>query len=274
MSLFTFYLQTISLVRMTNQAKVKIRLHVPQPYGAGQAIMLDKEQSHYLANVMRCQAGSAIGIFNGTQGEWQADVTGVEGRQVVIKIIKQLAQQKNSPDIWLAFAPLKNKLDVMVEKAVELGVSALLPVYTLHTVVRTINLDKVQSYIVSAAEQSGRHDVPTVKEYGDIGALLAAWPKDRVLFYGDETGGGEDMKTVLQNIQSGKFGVLIGPEGGFCPEEQKRLRASPVVRPFCMGPRILRADTAAVAALACVQAWLGDWDEKPHYQASAEPKAG
>lgn len=245
----------------------KIRLYVTQNLSAGMSLILDKAQSHYLANVMRCRAGDSIGVFNGSEGEWLAEVAGVEQRLIVLKVIRQLAPHKPSPDVWAAFAPVKNKVDIMVEKAVELGASAVFPVFTRHTVVPTVNHEKLIAYAIGAAAQSGRHDLPRIEEFRDLASLIAAWPKDRILLYGDESGKGPDIKALLPQLPPGKYGVLVGPEGGFSPEEHQRLKASPVAKPFCMGPRILRADTALIAALTCVQMWLGDWNEKPHFTA-------
>ena len=180
---------------------------------------------------------------------------------------KRLAPQKTRPDIWLAFAPIKNKTDLVVEKAVELGVTALQIVYTRHAVVKSINREKLTAHAIEAAEQCGRHDVPRFEEYSELSSLLGQWPEDRTLLYGDESGGGEPLKTLLPSLKNGKYAILIGPEGGFSADEHHMLKLAKNVNPFGMGPRILRADTAAVAALACVQAWLGDWNEQPCHPA-------
>jgi len=262
-SLFTFHSQTFSLCAAMNQAKLKIRLYVNEPFAAQQHIMLGQGQSHYLANVMRCREGDGVAIFNGRDGEWLASVAAVQKKSVTLALVKKCRDQKNSPDLWIAFAPIKNKTELVVEKAVELGVSALLPVFTRHAVVRSINQEKLMAHAIEAAEQCGRLDVPSIEEHKDLATLLAAWPKDRTLLYGDETGGGAALKALLPALPRGKYGVLIGPEGGFSAEEHHMLRMASFVKPFGMGPRLLRADTAAVAALACVQAWLGDWDILP-----------
>ncbi len=241
----------------------KIRLYVNEPFAAQQHITLASGQSHYLANVMRCREGDSIAIFNGQDGEWLASIAAVQKKSVTLAPVKKIREQKNSPDLWLAFAPIKNKTELVVEKAVELGVSALLPVFTRHAVVRSVNREKLFAHAVEAAEQCGRLDVPAIHEHKDVAALLAAWPKGRILLYGDESGGGAVLKTLLPALPRGKYGILIGPEGGFSEDEHTMLKAAAFVKPFGMGPRILRADTAAVAALASVQAWLGDWEEKP-----------
>lgn len=245
----------------------KIRLYVPQPFLAGSRLSLSENQSHYVANVMRCKEGDRLAVFNGQDGEWLAEIVVIAKKSVTLGLVEQRAAQKNSPDLWLAFAPIKNKTDLVVEKAIELGVSAILPVFTRYAVVRSINADKLAAHAIEAAEQCERHDVPRIEEFKDLAALLAAWPQDRTLLYGDESGSGESFKQLTKILPPGKYAVLIGPEGGFAPEEHELLKSFPLVTPFSMGPRILRADTAAVAALACVQAWLGDWEEKPRFLA-------
>jgi 16S rRNA (uracil1498-N3)-methyltransferase len=247
------------------QAKPKIRLYVTQPLAGGHALRLTSGQSHYLWNVMRCREGDAIAVFNGSDGEWLAFVDTIEKKSVMLICKEQIAEQRTSPDVWLAFAPIKNKTELVVEKAVELGVSALLPVFTRHAVVRSVNREKLTAHAIEAAEQSGRHDVPRIEEHKDVSALLGSWPGDRTLLYGDESGKGAALKTLLPSLRAGKFAILIGPEGGFAAEEFALLRATPYTRGFGMGPRILRADTAAVAALACLQAWCGDWEKPPAF---------
>jgi len=252
-----------------NQAP-KIRLYVTDLFAAGYNIILEQAPSHYLAHVMRAKEGDAVAVFNGQEGEWLASVASISKKAVTLQLQHILSKHKASPDLWLAFAPIKNKVDVVVEKAVELGVSKLLPVYTRHAVVKSVNMDKVTSYAVEAAEQCGRHDVPAIEEVKDIPTLLGNWPKDRILLFADESGKGADLKTLLPSLPAGKYGILVGPEGGFSDDERKALAIASQVKAFCMGPRILRADTASIAALACVQAWLGDWEERPNFVAHFE----
>ena len=249
----------------------KIRLYVDMAYEAGEILHLEPAQSHFLAHVMRAREGDMIAVFNGRDGQWNASVASIAKKQVTLRLDRQTQIQKYCPDVWLAFAPIKNKTELVVEKAVELGVSRILPVFTRYAVVRSINHDKLSAHAVEAAEQCERHDVPPISEYKDLAALLGAWPKDRVLLYADESGQGRDLKSVLADLSVPvPCAVLIGPEGGFAPDEQHMLRNAAFVKPFGMGPRILRADTAAVAALACVQAWLGDWRQPPSFQPLAE----
>ena len=244
----------------------KIRLYIPVPFAAGTSLALAPGQSHYLSHVMRAREGDAIAVFNGHDGTWLAKISAIAKKSVTLDLEYCLAPQKHSPDIWLAFAPIKNKVDLVVEKAVELGVSNLQIVYTQHAVVKSINREKLLAHAAEAAEQCERHDVPRFEEYKDLSSLIGQWPDDRTLLFADESGKGANLKTLLPTLKKGKYGILIGPEGGFSADEHHMLTLSKQVQPFGMGPRILRADTASVAALACVQAWLGDWEEQPHFE--------
>lgn len=231
--------------------------------------MLSEAQSHYAASVMRGRAGDAIALFNGRDGEWLAEIVAAGKKQVTVQPVALRKQQHSSPDLWLAFAPIKNKSDLVVEKATELGVAKLLPVLTHHSVVKSINMEKLHAHAIEAAEQCGRLDVPVIESCRELPILLGAWPSQRTLLYGDESGKGEPLPTVLPTLPSGACALLVGPEGGFSADEHRMLRAASFVRPFTMGPRILRADTAAVAALACLQAWRGDWATRPAFEAGA-----
>jgi 16S rRNA (uracil1498-N3)-methyltransferase len=247
-------------------SKPKIRLFVNAPYATGQSLVLDAGQSHYVSHVMRGHEGMPVMLFNGQDGQWLATITGLSKKAVTVTLQSQLQPYRASPDVWLAFAPIKNKTDLVVEKATELGVSHILPVYMRYSVVRSINHDKLRIHAIEAAEQCERHDVPAITEYKDLANLLGAWPQDRLLLHADETGSGEDLKTVLSGLSTVSCAVLIGPEGGFAAEERQMLSSTTFARPFGMGPRILRADTAAIAALACVQSWCGDWERKPAFE--------
>ena len=242
---------------------------MPQAFAPDTACELDSGQAHYVVHVMRGHVGEKVALFNGSDGEWLAEISGISKKSVALTLISQVRAQKSSPDLWLAFAPIKNKVDFVVEKAVELGVSKLLPVFTRHAVVKSLNYEKLTSYVIEAADQCERMDVPEIEEFKDIAALLKAWPADRVLLYADETGGGADLKSLLPSLSvGGKYCVLIGPEGGFAREERDLLRGHAGVKAYGLGPRVLRADTAMVASLACVQAWLGDWQEQPYFEAA------
>lgn len=251
------------------QEKPKIRLYVAKPYTAGDTLTVADGQAHYLIHVMRVDAGDRVAVFNGSQGEWLAEVASIGKKQVTLQLIAERCQQQSVPDLWLAFAPLRGKTEWVVEKAVELGVSKLMPVFTRHAVVKSVNMERLAAHAVEAAEQCGRMDVPPIEPCPDLPTLLSLWPTHRTLLYGDESGNGTPVRHVLSGLKKGAYGVLVGPEGGFSVAEHEALKAAPFVTPFTMGPRILRADTASAASLACIQAWLGDWDEKPAFEAQA-----
>jgi len=245
----------------------EIRLHIDSEIIEGGELTLSAPKSHYLANVMRVKTGDKISVFNGKDGQWSAEITTVDKKSVSISPLTKIRPQASSPDLWLAFAPLKNKTEIVVEKATELGVSRILPVITRHAVVRSVNMEKLTAHATEAAEQCERLDIPEIATYKDLSFLLGDWKKDRVLLYGDESGGGKPLAAILAEMpQNSKIGILIGAEGGFAEDELNMLRVCDFARPFGMGARILRADTAAVAALACVQSQLGDWDAKPHFK--------
>lgn len=249
------------------QARPKIRLFIPQAIAMDASLTLSASQSHYLSNVMRCREGQSVAVFNGQDGEWQAEITSLGKKSGMITAIAQLSAQHNSPDLWLVFAPIKHHMERMIEKAVELGTSHLIAVVTQRSIVRSINEDKLMAHAIEAAEQCERHDVPTLDMRKDISVLLAQWPADRVLLHADETGAGKPLTEIIEKHK--KYALLIGPEGGFTPEERQMLSASTQVRSFGMGPRILRADTAAIAALACIQALSGDWNHPPRFEGDA-----
>lgn len=249
------------------EPKTKFRLYIPTSYHEGGRLVLSGAQAHYAAHVMRARPGECVSVFNGADGEWLAEIAAVNKKSVELVLREQLARQRQSPDLWLAFAPIKHATDLVVEKAVELGVSKLCTVITRRGVVKSIHADKLMSHAIEAAEQCERHDLPALEHFESLEKLLGSWPKDRTLLFGDESGGGEHLGRLLEQAPAGKYGVLIGPEGGFAPEELAMLRAQPFAKGFGLGPRILRADTASVAALSCVQARLGDWDHKPHFKA-------
>jgi 16S rRNA (uracil1498-N3)-methyltransferase len=235
----------------------QIRLYVSDDLGAGAVIALPKTQAHYLQTVMRCKAGDAILLFNGRDGEWQAEITLLQKNGGEVQVTGQTRPQAAEPDLWLCFAPIKfGRIDYLVEKATELGVSQLYPVQTARTVVSRINGERLRAHAVEAAEQSERLSVPELMPYQKLTALLADWPKERLLFYGDETGGGKPLRTLLPQIQQTQYALLIGPEGGFAPEELALLKQCPFAQAISLGPRILRADTAALAGLAQLGAWL------------------
>lgn len=238
-----------------------IRLYVEQSLASGGSVFLADDQVHYLRNVMRLKAGDAVRVFNGEDGEWEAELESVEKRQAQIQLQQQTKQQSGEPDLWLLFAPIKKApIDLIAEKATELGVSALWPVITQHTNAARVNLDRMRSNAVEAAEQCGRLTVPEVFDPMSLDVVLQDWDSNRRLLLFDETGAGRPVFDVLSLETRPKMdAILIGPEGGFSSSELDQLRKLPFVTSVTMGERILRAETASIAALACWQALCGDW---------------
>ncbi len=236
--------------------ETRIRLYVDQALAAGQAVALGEGQSNYLFNVMRLGVGAHVKLFNGQDGEWLAVVEHATKRQGILRCTTLSAPLIPPPDLWLLFAPIKKaRTDFIVEKAVELGAARILPVQTRFTNER-VREDKLRAHAVEAAEQCEATYVPPVDDVIPLDKLLAKWPPTRRILWADE---GLQGRTALLQAAPGPWAILIGPEGGFAPEERTKLRALPFVTPISLGPRILRADTAAVAALTLWQATLGDW---------------
>jgi len=241
----------------------KLRLFVAGDLAAGADIVLGREQSHYLANVMRAGAGDAVSLFNGRDGEWSSDVVSPGKRAVELRVGARLRPQTPEPDLWLAFAPIKRgRIDFVAAKATELGVARLIPVMTAHTRMSRVNTGRLRANAIEAAEQCERMTVPEVSEPVAFEALLADWPVGRRLLVGDETGGGRPIAAVARDIAAGAnqpCAVLVGPEGGFSAAELDALGNLPFVIKIGLGPRVMRADTAAIAALSVIQAIAGDW---------------
>jgi 16S rRNA (uracil1498-N3)-methyltransferase len=246
------------------------RLHVEQPLGAGAGIPLDADRAHYLRNVLRLEPGASVALFNGRDGEWLGHIDALDKRGATVTLRRQTRVQAAEPDLWLCFAPIKKaRIDFVAEKATELGVSALQPVFTRHTAMTRVNLERLRANAVEAAEQTERLSVPAVHEPVALDDLLQTWPSGRRLLLADEAGGGRPLAATLggldQAARCAPWAVLVGPEGGFARAELDALRKLPFVTAVGLGPRILRADTAALAALACWQALLGDWQlPTPH----------
>jgi 16S rRNA (uracil1498-N3)-methyltransferase len=240
-------------------SRPKIRLHVEHPLAEGQTVDLTREQAHYLFAVMRLEPGDELALFNGRDGERRARVVEGSKRGGVLTVMEQTAPQLAPPDLWLLFAPIKKaRTDFIVEKAAEMGAARILPVQTEFTNAERIRQDRLQAHATEAAEQCGGTYVPPVDELRRLDAVLETWPEDRRLIFADEALVG--AKAALAQAPDGvKWAILIGPEGGFSEAERARLRSLPFVTPVSLGPRILRADTAAVAALALWQAERGDW---------------
>ena len=235
----------------------KIRLFVDAPLGEGKPVALDRDQAHYLFGVMRLTAGARVALFNGIGGEWSAEVAEAGKRAGQLVCLGQAAEQLDPPDLWLMFAPIKKaRTDFIVEKAAEMGASRILPVLTEFTNAERVRVDRLQAHAVEAAEQCGGTFVPQVTEPVALDRLLAAWPGDRQIMFCDEALAGAAQVLATKG---GKWAILIGPEGGFSDRERAAIRAMPGAHAVSLGPRILRADTASVAALTLWQATLGDW---------------
>ncbi|MDK3017254.1 16S rRNA (uracil(1498)-N(3))-methyltransferase [Pseudodonghicola flavimaris] len=238
--------------------KAKVRLYVDHPLGAGQSVPLTREQAHYLFGVMRLAVGDPVALFNGREGEWLTTVAEAGKRGGMLDCVEQSAPLMLPPDLWLLFAPIKKaRTDFIVEKAVEMGAARILPVQTDFTNSERIRQDRLQAHAVEAAEQCGGTFVPEVADLSKLDRLLADWPEGRQLMFCDEAEAGAAL--TLAGAAPGPWAILIGPEGGFSEVERKRLSGLPFARAVSLGPRILRADTAAVAALTLWQVALGDW---------------
>lgn len=235
-----------------------IRLFIPHDLAAGARLDLDEGQSRYLAAVMRQAVGDAVLVFNGRDGEWRAVVGAVGKRVVTLDVEAQTRPQATGPDLDLVIALVKRaRLETIVEKAAELGARRVRPVITERTNADHTRVDRLQAIAVEASEQTGRLDVPDVAEPVKLEKLIAGWESGRRLLFCDEAG---DAKPVLEAVsEGGPWSILIGPEGGFSPREREVLRALPYATPATLGPRILRADTAAISALTLWQAAVGDW---------------
>lgn len=230
-----------------------IRLFIESPLEAGTPAVLPRGQSHYLVNVMRQGAGAEVLLFNGRDGEWLGALSTADKKAAVVTPVSPTRTQTAEPDVWLLFAPLKkDRTDFLVEKATELGASRLLPVITRYTQSSRLNTERLQATATEAAEQSRRLSVPEVAAPAALDALLAGWPVDRPLIYLDETGHGQPLATVLQDSCNG-IAFLIGPEGGFSSDELDALGKLTFSVAADLGPRILRAETAATSALAIRQ---------------------
>ncbi len=237
----------------------KIRLHVDHPLGPGQTVDLSRDQANYLFNVMRLGPGAEVALFNGRDGEWRAVVAEAGKRGGSLSCVEQTAPLLLPPDLWLLFAPIKKaRTDFIVEKAAEMGAARILPVQTEFTNAERIRQDRLQAHAIEAAEQCGGTFVPEVAELQRLDRMLDDWPEDRQMIYADEALAGA-AEALSAAPRATRWAILIGPEGGFSEPERARLRALPFVTPVSLGPRILRADTAAVAALTLFQSTRGDW---------------
>lgn len=237
-----------------------IRLHVTTDLAPGAAALPTLDQSRYLTQVMRLKLGDPLLVFNGRDGEWRCTLAEVLKKGVVLRAEERVRPQSTGPDVELLISVVKKSaLEFAVEKAVELGVRRIRLVVTHRTQTQHVRMDRLDAIAIEAAEQTGRVDVPRVDEPAKLAELLDGWEDGRRLMFCDETGG-EPAGPALQAAGGGPWAVLIGPEGGFSPEERERLRALPFTTAVSLGPRVLRADTAAIAALTLWQAAVGDWE--------------
>ena len=237
-----------------------IRLHVTSPLAAAAPVAPTLDQSRYLTQVMRLKVGDDLLAFNGRDGEWRCSVAEVLKKGVILRAEEQVRPQTFGPDLELIVAVVKKaRVETIVEKAAELGARRVRLVLTKRTNADRIRLDRLDAIAEEAAEQTGRLDVPAVDDPIRLDALLDGWEADRRLMFCDETGGAPAV-SALAAAGAGPWSILIGPEGGFSPEEGERLRSLPFTTAVSLGPRILRADTAAIAAMTLWQAAVGDWD--------------
>ena len=255
----------------------KTRLYVDSPLAEGQAVGLDHERAHFLRHVLRLDKGDAVAVFNGKDGEWLAEIDGFGKGWCSLTVTVQRRAQADGPDLWLLFAPIKRgRIDFVAEKATEMGVSRLWPVFTRRTDPNRVNTDRLRANAIEAAEQSERLTVPELSDPVPLDKALAGWPEGRTLYLCAEAGHVRPVAEAVRETGRGPAAFLIGPEGGFAQSELDEICKLPSVVPVGLGPRILRADTAVVAALACWQALSGDWtagggDTRPPFRAPADP---
>lgn len=232
------------------------RLFVRMPLGEDARVELDAAQANYLGNVLRLREGAELLTFDGKSGEWLARIAEIGKKRMTLTVERRTREPEAIPDVWLAFAPVKRtQTDWLVEKATELGVARLLPVMTQRTVAERVKLERLEAIAIEAAEQCGRTRLPEISEAVGLKALLDGRDQARTLYFADENGG-DPARTAFK---PGESLILTGPEGGFTEEERALVRAAPNSVPISLGPRILRAETAALAALAVYMSVTGDW---------------
>lgn len=236
------------------------RLYLDEDLQEGKRLQPNPHQAHYLRNVLRKRQGEELLIFNGRDGEWRASIAAIDKKAVILAIVRQERLQPPPSNLIYCFAPLKHgRLDYMIQKAVEMGASHLIPVKTDFTQVQHLNPDRIDANIIEAAEQCGILNLPCCEPLQTLDQLLDRWQGERHLFFCDETESTHNPLPLLFNTTKTALAILVGPEGGFSDNERSKLRSKPFVTPIPLGPRILRADTAAVAALVLIGATLGDW---------------
>ncbi|MFQ3360906.1 MAG: 16S rRNA (uracil(1498)-N(3))-methyltransferase [Alphaproteobacteria bacterium] len=237
-----------------------IRLYLSDKLLSGHKIFLGKSDSHYLKNVMRIRSGEELLVFNGKEGEWTARVDEITKEGISISILLQVRKQEYYPKIHCYCAPLKfNRYNYTIEKLTELGVSDITPIITEFTDVRTVNTIRIQARIKEAAEQCGLLQLPKIHNEISLSRLLANWKEEHIIIFADEIAENINPYVALKNLREDSISIFIGPEGGFSDKERQRILASNKVLRISLGPRILRADTAAIAAISLIQSAWGDW---------------
>jgi 16S rRNA (uracil1498-N3)-methyltransferase len=232
------------------------RLFVRRTLGQGAMVALDAAQANYLGNVMRLGVGAELLLFDGASGEWLAQISDAAKKRMTLTVERRTRDAETIPDVWLAFAPVKRaQTDWLVEKATELGVAKLLPVMTRRTAAERVRLERLQSIAIEAAEQCGRTILPAIEEPVALKHLLGHRDSARTLYFADERGG----EAAIEAFKPGPALILVGPEGGFTDEERESVRSAQNTVAISLGPRILRAETAALAALTAFMAAAGDW---------------
>jgi len=244
--------------------KIDTRLFLDENLPGGGIITLDREQSHYLANVMRVSTGAPVAVFNGRDGEWSTEVAEVKKREVVLRIREKIKEQTQEPNLMLAFAPIKKaRIDFIAQKATELGVAHLQPIYTRRTNVDRVKTERLHLNAIEAAEQCERLTVPAVSEPTKLMQLIADWPTERMIMFCDEDLSGQSAHEALASLPEAEkakpWAIFIGPEGGFDDTERDAIKKLPQTIVVALGPRVLRADTAAMAAISLWQSAIGDW---------------
>ena len=239
---------------------IKPRLFINENLTLGGVYPIAPAQAHYLLNVLRLNLHDEVKVFDGKNGEFLAQISAAGKKETQITIREKIREMSFSPDVWLLFAPVKkDKTDLIIAGATELGVSKILPTITRRTICERVKTERFQAQVIEAAEQCRRLDVPEVRPAETLENVLKNWPKDRTLFFMDETGNGQNVLKTFAADKNSASALLVGPEGGFAEEELNLLRKLDFAKAVSLGKRILRAETAALAALACWQACRGDW---------------
>ncbi len=244
-----------------SQKQHSVRLYLDVDLSKDTGVVLDKSQAHYVGTVMRHQTGDTIVLFNGRDGEWLGEIQEIKKNHALVHPTKQLRMQDEGPDIQLLFAPVKKIQNaIIVQKATELGVNEIIPVQTIRTNADRLRTDKAQLQVIEAAEQCERLTIPVIQEPMKLDKALDALDADRSLIFCHERFDGKDAVTLLNSVRGAKkIAILVGPEGGFTDEERKRIMSCDQAHTLSLGPRILRAETAVIAAISLVQAICGDW---------------